>query len=91
VLFGSTTASFAAYQFLNETSNLVPGNGAVAQFTGTNGVINVSHNFPSGGVGGADNNDNLVSLSQFTTVFPGTGTVKGHLLQTVYAHFDGNL
>src|SRR4051794_24184438 len=86
VLFRSPAAPFAAYSFFNETSNNIPGNLASAQFTGTNGLIKVSHNFPSGGVGVDDNNDNLLFPSQFTTVFPGTGSVRGHLVQTVYSH-----
>jgi hypothetical protein len=51
-----------------------------------NGVINVTDTFSPGGAGGADNNNALIFPSQFTTLFPGTGQVQGHLAQTVYNH-----
>ncbi|HEX3357806.1 MAG TPA: PEP-CTERM sorting domain-containing protein [Tepidisphaeraceae bacterium] len=71
---------------MNETSNLLPGNAASATFTSNNGsgFITVSHQFQAGGVGVSDNADNLLFPSQFTTLFPGTGSVRGHLAQTVY-------
>jgi hypothetical protein len=88
VFFASTSVSLAAttYAFMNEISNLVPGNLASAVFTSNNGsgFIKVSHYFPNGGVGGSDNADNLLFPSQFTTLFPGTGSVQGHVAQTVY-------
>jgi hypothetical protein len=86
-LVASANVSLAAtYAFMNETSNLLPGNAASATFTSNNfnGFIKVSHSFPNGGFGTADNADNLLFPSQFTTLFPGTGSVRGHLAQTVY-------
>ena len=93
VLLASTSLSLAAvfpgYTFLNVTGNFpLNGNQTLTQFSGANGVITVTHSFPNGGVGTADN-DNFnagFSPSQFTTLFPGTGQVQGHLAQTVYAH-----
>jgi hypothetical protein len=35
-------------------------------------------------VGYADNDNSLIFPSQFTTLFPGTGQVQGHLAMTVY-------
>ena len=35
-------------------------------------------------MGYADNDNNLIFPSQFTTLFPGTGQVQGHLAMTVY-------
>lgn len=89
VFLGSTSASLAAtYDFLTVTGNGIGGNSATSQFTSSNGngFINVTHLFSSGGAGGADNNNTLIFPSQFTTVFPGTGQVQGHLAQTVYNH-----
>ena len=84
VFLGSPKTSLALYSFLTVTGNGIGGNAATSQFTGTNGVINVTHAFSPGGAGGADNNNALLTPSQFTTLFPGTGIVKGHLAQTVY-------
>jgi hypothetical protein len=91
VLLASTSLSLAAvfpgYQFLTVAGNFpLNGNATQTTFSGTNGVIKVTHNFPNGGVGVSDNDNNAISPSQFTTMFPGTGTVQGHLAQTVYAH-----
>ncbi len=88
IFFGWTTASFAAYSFLTVTGNNIPGNAASTTFTGTNGVINVTHTFSPGGAGSSDNGNFIAGFdpSQFTILFPGTGLVQGHLAQTVYNH-----
>jgi len=86
IFFGSTTASLAAYSFLPVSGNWpFSGNAATSQFTSLygNGVINVTHAFSAGGAGPDDNNNALIP-SQFTTSFPGTGVVQGHLAQTMY-------
>jgi hypothetical protein len=59
-----------------------------SQFTSNvgNGVINVTDFFPTGGSGAQNNNNAAIFPSQFTTLFPGTGQVQGHLAQTVYGH-----
>ena len=45
----------------------------------------MSHIFSSpAAVGYADNDNALIYPSQFTTLFPGTGQVQGHLAMTVY-------
>lgn len=49
-----------------------------------NGFINVTDSFPGGGAGASNNNNAAIFPSQFTTLFPGTGQVQGHLAQTVY-------
>ena len=67
-------------------TSLCNGNATLTQFSGANGVIKVTHSFPNGGVGTSDNDNNAIFPSQFTTMFPGTGLVQGHLAQTVYAH-----
>jgi hypothetical protein len=74
------------YNFLSVTGNNTPGNAASTTFNSSNGYgfIKVSHFFPNGGVGASDNQNNLIFPSQFTTLFPGTGQVQGHLAQTVY-------
>lgn len=93
IFLGSTSLSLAAtypgYAFLTLSSatNNLPGNAAFCQFTGTNGVIDATHFFPSAsGVGADDNNNPLIFPSTFTNTFPGTGPVQGHLAQTVYAN-----
>ncbi len=76
-----------ATRFLTVSGNFpLNGNQTLTQFSGANGVITVSHSFPNGGVGASDNDNNAIFPSQFTTMFPGTGLVQGHLAQTVYAH-----
>jgi len=91
-IFSTTTLTFAAiypgYQFLTISGNNVPVNLASSQFSGTNGVIKVSHAFSPGGAGAADNQNFLGGFhpGNFTTMFPGTGNVDGHLAQTVYAN-----
>lgn len=92
VLLGSATVSLAAvfpgYSFLTiNSSSSGTGNTTNTQFLGANGVINVTHFFPTAsGVGSADNNNPLIAPSDFSALFPGTGSVQGHLAQTVYAH-----
>ena len=91
ILIVSSSVSLAAvypgYTFLTiSSSNNVPGNGAFTQFSGANGVINVTHAFSPGGAGGSDNLNSAINPSQFTTLFPGTGLVQGHVAQTVYAN-----
>jgi hypothetical protein len=84
VLAVTSLGRAAVYDFLPvtstgpSTSQFVSGNG--------NGVINVSHTFSSGGAGVDDNNNPAINPSQFTTLFPGTGLVQGHVAQTVYNH-----
>lgn len=82
-LLGSIgTALPASYQFLT-----VAATGTyTSQFTSLNGngVIDVSGSFPAGAAGADNNNNAAISPSQFTSLFPGTGTVQGHVLQTVY-------
>jgi hypothetical protein len=95
IFLGSTSLSSAAiypgYTFLTLSSatNSFPGNAAFCQFTGANGVIDATHVFSPGGAGLHDN-DNFYSSGflpgQFTNMFPGTGQVQGHLVQTVYAN-----
>jgi len=82
----SNTALAVNYDFLTVTGNGIAGNLATSQFTSPNGngVINVTHSFSAGGAGPNDNNNPLIFPSQFTTTFPGTGQVQGHLAQTLY-------
>ncbi len=92
IFLGSTVASAAlTYDFLTVTGNGIGnGNGSTSQFTSPNqlGVINVTHSFsPIGpGIGPAPNNNNnpLLFPSEFTTLFPGSGQVQGHLAVTQY-------
>lgn len=80
----SQAAIYPGYSFLSLTDNTTGGNAASATFSGANGVIKVTHTFPAGGAGVSDNQNALIFPSQFTTMFPGTGNVQGHLAQTVY-------
>lgn len=88
VLFvGANAAQAIQYDFLSVSGNNQPGNAASTTFSSNNfnGVITVSHIFSSpAAVGYADNNNALIYPSQFTTLFPGTGQVQGHLAMTVY-------
>jgi hypothetical protein len=88
VFVTSTTVSLAAvwpgYQFLTVSGNNVGGNGAFSQFSGTNGVIDVTHSFTGAGPGLQDNQNAAIFPSNFTNTFPGTGQVQGHLAQTIY-------
>lgn len=89
VFLGWTSAAQAVqYDFLTVTGNNIPGNLAMSTFTSPNGngFITVSHAFSAGGAGASDNNNAAIFPSQFTTLFPGTGQVQGHLAQTVYGN-----
>ncbi len=83
VILGGAAASSAlavTYQFLNVAST----GATTSQFTSANGngVINVSQIFSAGGAGVSNNINTAIFPSQFTTLFPGTGQVQGHLTQT---------
>ena len=84
----SITAALAVqYDFLTVSGNGIGGNAATSQFMSSNGngVISVSHSFSApAGAGSSDNINTAIFPSQFTTLFPGTGQVQGHLAQTVY-------
>lgn len=85
--FSGTAAWATPYSFLSVTGNGLGGNAASTTFTSSYGygAISVSHVFSSAaGVGYADNNNALIFPSRFTTLFPGTGQVQGHLAMTVY-------
>lgn len=85
IALGFSAASPAAvYDFLPVASTGV----STSQFTSAhgNGVITVSHSFSAGGAGASDNLNAVIYPSQFSTLFPGTGLVQGHLAQTVYNH-----
>src|SRR4051794_31844458 len=68
IFVASTSVSFAAYSFLSVSGNNVGGNAAISQFTGTNGVISVTHMFSAGGNGPDDNNNPLIFPSNFTSI-----------------------
>jgi hypothetical protein len=83
----ASAARAVQYDFLSVSGNNLSGNAASTTFTSNNGngVITVSHIFSSpAAVGYADNINSLIFPSQFTTLFPGTGQVQGHLAMTVY-------
>lgn len=85
----SLAAVYPGYTFLPVTTSTGTGNTTFTQFTGTQGVITVTHNFSAGGAGAADNQNFLAGFhpADFTNTFPGTGNmVQGHLAQTVYNH-----
>ncbi len=89
VLLGSSSALSAVnYDFLSVSGNWpLTGNAASTTFTSNNlnGIVAVSHIFSSpAAVGYADNDNALIFPSDFTTLFPGTGQVQGHLAMTVY-------
>jgi hypothetical protein len=83
-LGAAETASAVQYGFLPCASTGT----FTSQFTSNvgNGVINVTDSFPTGGAGASENLNSAIFPSQFTTLFPGTGQVQGHLAQTVYNH-----
>lgn len=90
----TNAARATQYNFLSVSGNNQPGNAASTTFTSNygNGLITVSHIFSSpAAVGYADNNNGLIFPSQFTTLFPGTGQVQGHLAMTVYGDPNGPL
>lgn len=94
VLLGSTGALSAVnYDFLSVSGNWPQtGNASSTTFSSNNlnGVVTVSHVFSSpAAVGYADNDNALIFPSQFTTLFPGTGQVQGHLAMTVYGDPNG--
>lgn len=82
VLASAGMARAVNYDFLP----IVSTGSATSQFNSLNGngYIGVTDSFPAGGAGYADNNNSLIYPSQFTTLFPGTGQVQGHLGMTVY-------
>lgn len=87
LLASASVARATQYDFLSVTGNWpLTGNAASTTFmSSNNGTIGVSHIFSSpAAVGYADNNNALIYPSQFTTLFPGTGLVQGHLAMTVY-------
>lgn len=51
-----------------------------------NGYIDATDSFSSGGRGTQSNQNSLIYPSTFTTLFPGTGQVQGHLAITIYNH-----
>jgi hypothetical protein len=80
---GTTQATLAVqYDFLP----IIPTGTFTSTFTSNNGngVITATDSFPGGGAGASNNNNAAIFPSQFTTLFPGTGQVQGHLAQTVY-------
>jgi hypothetical protein len=85
-LAAAQNASAVQYDFLTVSGNNVPGNGASSTFTSSNGngTIAVTHSFSSGGFGTLDNVNSAINPSQFTSIFPGTGLVQGHLAMTMY-------
>jgi hypothetical protein len=88
MFLGWTSSSLAApYDFLTVSGNGLGGNLASSTFTSTNGngVINVTHTSPSlSAWGSLDNINTAIYPSQFTTLFPGSGIVQGHLAMSMY-------
>lgn len=86
----SFAAVYPGYSFLPVTTSTGTGNTTFTQFTGTQGVITVTHSFSAGGAGTADNQNFLAGFhpADFTNTFPGAGNnmIQGHLAQTVYNH-----
>jgi hypothetical protein len=92
----STSAAIGApYSFLSVSGTNVPGNGtSVSTFTsGSNGTITVDHNSTTpnalGNWGSLDNVNSAINPSQFATLFPGSGSVQGHLAQSMYGDPNG--
>jgi hypothetical protein len=79
----ASSGSAAVYNFLPVA---VTGPSSSQFSSQNNGVINVTDTFSPGGAGGADNVNSAIFPSQFPVLFPGTGSVQGHLAQTVYNH-----
>jgi hypothetical protein len=87
-------APASTFDFLSVSGNNVPGNAASTTFTSNyaNGVIKVTHVFPfptgwgglANGWGTLDNINSAIFPSAFPILFPGTGTVQGHLAMTMY-------
>lgn len=92
-IIGSMPAQAAQYDFLSVSGNWPQtGNAAATTFSSNNlnGAITVSHIFSSpAAVGYADNDNALIFPSDFTSLFPGTGQVQGHLAMTVYGNPNG--
>lgn len=88
MLLGWTSTSRATqYDFLTVSGNGIGGNFASSTFTSTNGngVIDVTHSSPSLSAWGTlDNINTAIYPSQFTTLFPGSGIVEGHLAMSMY-------
>ena len=88
VLGLANTSQAVQYSFLNVSGNNIPGPGVnCSTFTSSlgNGVINVTHVFPStNGWGTQDNINTAIFPSAFPILFPGTGNVQGHLAMTMY-------
>ena len=91
VLTSAGAARAVTYNFLPDT--FVSNNNTTftykSQFNSLNGngYINVTDQFTSlSGVGYGENNDALIYPSQYSIVFPGTGSVGGHLGMTVYSY-----
>jgi hypothetical protein len=84
----ASTSRAVQYNFLNVSGNNIPGPGVnCSTFTSNlgNGVINVTHVFPSAnGWGSQDNINTAIFPSAFPILFPGTGNVQGHLAMTMY-------
>jgi hypothetical protein len=89
----SSATQAALYDFLSVSGNWPQtGNAAATTFSSNNlnGVVTVSHIFSSpAAVGYADNDNALIFPSDFTSLFPGTGQVQGHLAMTVYGDPNG--
>ena len=82
LLVSASTSQAVQYAFLPVTAT-----GALtSKFGSGSNVINVSQVFSAGGAGGQNNQNTAIFPSTFTTLFPGTGQVQGHLAQTVYNH-----
>lgn len=79
IAWGDATSA-ATYQFLTVSST----GATTSEFTSANGngVIKVSQAFSAGGAGPLNNLNSSIFPSEFTTLFPGTGQVQGHLAQT---------
>lgn len=87
----ASAAMAAPYTFMSVSGTNVPGNGvAVSTFTSglSNGFITVDHNSTTpnslGNWGAQDNINSAIIPSMFSTLFPGSGNVQGHLAQSMY-------
>jgi hypothetical protein len=89
----TSAAQAVQYDFLSVSGNWPQtGNAAATTFSSNNlnGTITVSHFFSSpAAVGYADNDNALIYPSDFSSLFPGTGQVQGHLAMTVYGDPNG--
>jgi hypothetical protein len=84
----ASTAHAVTYDFLSDTFVSSGTTVFKSQFNSLNGngVINVTDTFAStAGVGFGENVDSYITPSEFSTVFPGSGSsIQGHLGMTVY-------